>query len=438
MNEKLAKGTRIKTILNGEIVVERWLAEGGQGDVYVVSYNGEEKALKWYKPSGMGENKQAFYDNLKNNVMKGAPSPEFLWPLDLSDWTNKNETFGYVMDLRPEGYYEVSDFMLTNVRFASYRVLVEAALQIVSAYRILHNRGYSYQDLNDGNFFINPQTGKVLICDNDNVAPDGMETGIIGKPRYMAPEIVMRKSKPNGLSDRFSMSVILFILFTLTHPLEGKRSLIPAMTPKHQDALYGSQALFIMDENNKENEPDPIVHRNVLMVWKFLPDYMRKLFCKAFSQNALHDPDVRPKEVEWIKYLVRFQSDIVSCQCGNDIFIQQGKSCQCEKCQNIVEIPYRMKLQDYFMPVIEENKLYRCQLGPCNVNEALDIIGEVVCKKGAYGLRNCSGKIWNVTTPSGKSKRVMAEEGIPMKDGLKFAVDLGTIAAEPIEVVASK
>ena len=28
----------------------------------------------------------------------------------------------------------------------------------------------SYQDLNDGNFFIDPQTGKVLICDNDNVA----------------------------------------------------------------------------------------------------------------------------------------------------------------------------------------------------------------------------------------------------------------------------
>ena len=30
--------------------------------------------------------------------------------------------------------------------------------------------GYSYQDLNDGNFFINPQSGDVLICDNDNVA----------------------------------------------------------------------------------------------------------------------------------------------------------------------------------------------------------------------------------------------------------------------------
>lgn len=435
MNEKLAKGTHIKTILNGEVVVDRWLAEGGQGNVYVVKYNGEEKALKWYKSSGMGENKDAFYDNLKNNVVKGAPNPAFLWPLDITEW--RDGVFGYVMNLRPEGYYEVSDFMLTHVRFKSYHVMVDAALQIVSAYRILHNKGYSYQDLNDGNFFIDPNNGKVLICDNDNVAPDGTETGIIGKPRYMAPEIVMRREMPNSLSDRFSMSVILFILFTLNHPLEGKRSLVPAMTPKHQEALYGSKALFIMDQSDRDNAPDPAIHRNVLMVWDFLPDYMRRLFSRAFGQEALHEPNTRPKEVEWIKCLVRFQSDIVPCQCGNEVFIQQGKPCVCEKCQSRVDIPFCLKLQDYSMPVTAGNKLYRCQLGPCNVNEALNPIGEVVSKGGAYGLRNCSGMIWNVTTPSGKSKRVMAEEGIPMKDGIKFTVDTGTIAMGQIEIIAN-
>ncbi len=89
------------------------------------------------------------------------------------------------------------------------------------------------------------------------------------------------------------------------------------------------------------------------------------------------------------------------------------------------------------MPVTAGNKLYRCQLGPCNVNEALNPIGEVVSKGGAYGLRNCSGMIWNVTTPSGKSKRVMAEEGIPMKDGIKFTVDTGTIAMGQIEIIAN-
>ena len=30
-------------------------AEGGQGEVYIVDYNGEKKALKWYKKTGLGK-----------------------------------------------------------------------------------------------------------------------------------------------------------------------------------------------------------------------------------------------------------------------------------------------------------------------------------------------------------------------------------------------
>jgi DNA-binding helix-hairpin-helix protein with protein kinase domain len=41
--------------------------------------------------------------------------------------------------------------------------MVNAALNITAGFRALHNKGYSYQDLNDGNFFINPQNGNVLI-----------------------------------------------------------------------------------------------------------------------------------------------------------------------------------------------------------------------------------------------------------------------------------
>lgn len=44
---------------------------------------------------------------------------------------------------------------------------------------MLHRHGYSYQDLNDGNFFINPESGDVLICDNDNVMPQGVVIPLI-------------------------------------------------------------------------------------------------------------------------------------------------------------------------------------------------------------------------------------------------------------------
>ena len=49
MSEVLANGFRIKTLFGGTVKVAKYLAEGGQGAVYVVDYNGEKKALKWYK-----------------------------------------------------------------------------------------------------------------------------------------------------------------------------------------------------------------------------------------------------------------------------------------------------------------------------------------------------------------------------------------------------
>lgn len=434
MSEKLGAGTRIK-MLYGEAVVEKWLAEGGQGDVYQVTYNGEEKALKWYKTIGMGKDPEAFYGNLKNNVLKKSPSPEFLWPLDIAVW-EKEGVFGYVMDLRPEGYYEISDYMLTKVRFKSYRAAVDAALHIVSAYRILHNKGYSYQDLNDGNFFINPENGDVRIGDNDNVAPNGVETGIIGKPRYMAPEIVTGEKKPDSLSDLFSMSVILFILFCLNHPLEGKLSLVPALTPALQEKLYGTDALFILDEGNESNAPDPVIHRNTLLVWNTLPDYMKKLFARAFSQQALKNPNARPAESDWIDGLVRFRSDIVICACRNNVFSRDGKPCQCEKCKKTVEIPCRLKLRNYSIPGVAGSRIYRCQVAPCNADRASNLIGQVGLSKADMTLRikNVSERSWDAVTPSGKLKKVKPGESIPLKHGISFTINTEA-SAETIEII---
>ena len=427
MSEELKVGFRIKTIDGRTAVVQKRLGGGGQGDVYLVDYNNSPMALKWYKKSVMN-NPQAFYENLVDNKEHGTPSAEFLWPVDVTEWVGG--TFGYIMPLKPNGFYEVSDFMLTNVQFKSYKTAIDAALKIVSAYRLLHNDGYSYQDLNDGNFFINPQNGKVLICDNDNVAPDKTETGIIGKPRYMAPEIVMKKNMPNSLSDLFSMSVILFILFCMTHPLEGKRSLGPCLSPALQEKLYGSEALFIMDPTNRTNGPHPIVHKNVNIVWPCLPKYMQDLFLKAFSQKALSNPNARPKELEWIQNLVRFRSEIVQCSCGNEVFTQDGKPCVCEKCHKKIKIPFRLEFNDYSIPGMPDSRIYRCQLGVCRTDEALNPMGRVIAKKdnpGMLGVRNLSNRSWNAFTPSGKAKHVMPDEVIPLKDGISFVIGDGKI-----------
>lgn len=435
MAEKLEKGSRIETIW-GEAVVNSWLGEGGQGDVYCVTYNGMDKALKWYKPSALGQNPAEFYANLEQNVRNGPPSEAFLWPLDITKLDLESGSFGYIMDLKPEGYYEVSDFMLTNVRFSSYGAAVDAALKIVSAYRILHNKGYCYQDLNDGNFFIHPVTGDVRIADNDNVVPNGTRTGVIGKPRYMAPEIVTGKAEtPDTQSDLFSLAVIVFILLFLNHPLEGKRSLAPALTPAHQERLYGTHPLFIMDSNNDANAPDPVIHRNVLAVWPCLPEYMRELFSWAFSQESLTTPHRRPNELDWMRNLVKFRSEIVKCPCGNEIFFHN--EVQCDKCGRLLQIPYALKLRNSSIPGVAGSRVYRCQLETCNADKALDIVGRVVAKRTdptKLALKNVGETSWSASTPDGKEKRVAPGDGVPLKAGIRIVLRNWTSAAT-IEIV---
>ena len=194
------------------------LGRGGQGIVYKVDYNGTHFALKWY----IQKYKPAFYANIENNIKNGAPNESFLWPLAITS-PNQHGSFGYIMKLRPKEYEEIGTFMLAKTHFHSPNSLIEAALQICSAFQKLHIMGLSYQDMNDGNFFINPNTGDVLVCDNDNVAPNKVNMGIVGKSGYMAPEIVAKESMPDRYTDYFSLAVILFILFYLNRPFEGRK-----------------------------------------------------------------------------------------------------------------------------------------------------------------------------------------------------------------------
>lgn len=163
MNTELKENTTL-ILRNGDVVkVNKLLGSGGQGFVYSVTVNGEECALKWYKqmPSDI------FYENLQKNAEEGAPSPSFLWPRAVTK--KKFGSFGYIMSLKPDGYYEFSEYRLAKVRFSSFRAILNAAIELCEAFRLLHAKGLSYQDLNDGGFFIHPETGHLLICDCDNV-----------------------------------------------------------------------------------------------------------------------------------------------------------------------------------------------------------------------------------------------------------------------------
>ena len=425
---ELAPGVRIKTMTGNEARIVRLLGSGGQGDVYQVDYAGKQMALKWYKRNAIPE-PQLFAENLRSNILAGAPTPEFLWPLDLTQ--TMDGTFGYIMELRPSSYYEASEFFLHHTYFPSFKRAVDACLSIVAAFRALHNSGYSYQDINSGNFFIEPNTGKVLICDNDNVALNGTETGVLGTPRFMAPEIVMGDAMPNIQSDRFSMAVLLFMLLCMNHPLEGKRSLVPALDASLQRRLYGSDALFIMDPNDRSNAPDQKVHHNALTVWTCLPRHLCEMFQRCFSQTAIQNPNRRPTEAEWMAELVRFRSEVVRCRCGNELFLEEGAPMFCERCGTKAQVPFLLGLSSYRLPAIVDTRLYRCQTCVCSPDDALDPVAIVGAStrgnQRVLGIRNVSDEEWEAKTSKGASRTVPKGGVIPLKDGISFTSNGQTI-----------
>ncbi len=429
MNEFI-KGQKIDVVSGGQLEIIEKLGEGGQGIVYRVEYEGKEYALKWYFEKKLGDRIDSFYMNIQNNIKEGSPDDVFLWPQKITEYYE--DSFGYLMDLRPKEYKDFSQFLLAKEKFANIYAVINAALSITKGLRKLYQRGYSYQDLNDGNFFINPKNGDVLICDNDNVAPNNENLGIMGKCRYMAPELVAQSSdeikKPDIKTDRFSLSVILYLILFLNHPLEGKRTLKkPCMTEELERKFYGEEALFVWDDSDDSNRPVRGVHSNEIALWPIYPKFIRDNFKKAFSKECLKtDRDQRILEKEWIRIFIELRNRTIKCPfCGEETFLYEDiDEVSCINCNKKLPQYLTLKIKKYNIPIIEGEKVYTCHLK--DTDNFNDEIGEIVTSKvnkSAIGLKNKSINTWKAILPNGLTKSYMNGEVIKLGKGLK--IDFG-------------
>lgn len=258
------------------------LGEGGQGEVYKVEEGGERFALKIYKEA-MSPN---FLYNLKNNIEKGAPTADFLWPKRL--FQQEDGTSGYLMDLRGSEYVSFVSYLNGKTTFDSQNLLLKWCISLCSDFKALHERGFSYQDLNDGSFFLNPHTGALLICDNDNVTADKKSLGVLGKMKYMAPEIVTGNYCPDTHSDRFSLAIILFMALCLGNPFEGEKlKNYDFIDEKAEYEMYGSHPVFIYHQLDTSNRPIRGYHGSVLKRWPRLPRYIQEAFHHSFVDGIL-------------------------------------------------------------------------------------------------------------------------------------------------------
>ncbi|MCR4664282.1 MAG: serine/threonine-protein kinase [Paludibacteraceae bacterium] len=409
----LKQGTTIPLSNGSTAVVKSLLGEGGQGAVYLAQVDGKDYALKIYakRPS------KKFMLNLLDNIRKGAPTKHFLWP----KWMVNSPVYsGYVMDVRPKEYIEFSRFLIAKARFASWSALINGAMEITYAFRELHRAGLSYQDLNDGNFFFNPKTGSVLICDNDNVCPPDTNLGIRGKFRYMAPEVILCKNNPNNLSDYFSLSVILFMLLMNNHPLDGRRvASVPCLNDAIERHVYGEHPIFIYDLKDDSNRPVSGVHTNVRQRWQLFPQFVRDTFFKQFSAEVMANPNKRMADNEWLKVLQQLRNQTLRCDCGYETFAEVGSGTFCYTCGKQLGKPLTLSIGKQHIALYPGMCLYANQTSA--KDDAFTVTGEVVRNaKDPYvwGIINRSQDTWTCTLPDGRTVNIESNMGFPIYRGM--------------------
>jgi len=406
---------------------EKFLGGGGQGEVYKANLGGKKVALKWYFPTTATlEQKQG----LEVLIKKGPPTDKFLWPIELTQSADV-PGYGYIMPLRGPQYKSIVDLMKRHAE-PTFRALATAGLELADSYLELHAMGLCYRDISFGNVFFDPVSGEALICDNDNVAVDGKaKGGVLGTPRFMAPEIVCGKALPSMQTDLYSLAVLLFYMLTVHHPLEGKlESDIKCLDLPAMNKLYGMQPVFIFDPHNTSNRPVPGFHDNALAFWPLYPEFVRDLFVESFTVG-LQDPMERVRESEWRAAMVKMRDAIIYCpHCGSENFYDVatlrksgGKVGACWSCNSDLMLPPRIKVGNAIVMLNWDTKLYPHHIDNDRLYDFAKPVGEVnqhPKDPSIWGLRNLTDEKWVITTADGDIKDVEPGRNVRLAVGTKI------------------
>lgn len=398
--------------LSAELTVQAALGSGSQGQVYAVVYGGQQLALKWYFPTTLQLDPE-LGARLDKAVSIGSPSPYFLWPLALvGDPYRAESGLGYLMPLRPPGYIAAQEHIAGRIAL-QLRTALRLCFQLAAGFHDLHSLGLCYKDISLSNVFLNPQTGSVLICDNDNISVDGQGASmVLGTPGFMAPEILRGEQRPCAATDLFSLAVLIFRLLTRHDPFRGSQELaFSCLDASNLQRLYGEEPVFIFDPDNPSNRPDPQHHLGVLLSWPIYPTLLHKSWMTTFGPG-LHQPAKRVLTGEWKRVLASCLDRHQLCPvCSQETFSNGEGQQHCWNCGSALPaVPKLRTANGSELHLCEGNTLHTHHLQP-HLGESLDAaLG--VCKPHPespqrIGLQNCSEQTWHLELNDG-SQRALA------------------------------
>ncbi|MBI3037674.1 serine/threonine protein kinase [bacterium] len=431
MSELLEIGQKFN-ISSSNLVLEvvKFLGAGGQGEVYQAKLGSSPIALKWYFRHAATEEQ---LKSLNSLVQKGPPSETFLWPIELVS-SKDRIGFGYLMPLREVRFKSLFDLMKNRVD-PSFMTLSTVGLNLSHGFLLLHSKGFCYRDISFGNVFFDPQTGDILICDNDNVAVNGeTSSSIAGTLGFMAPELVRNEAKPCIQTDLFSLSVLLFYMFILNHPFEGKmEASIDCFDQSAKMKLYGLDPVFIFDPVDRSNEPVPGIHDAAIANWKIYPRFLKDLFIKAFTKQSLSSQPQRVRESEWKATMARLRDAIFYCSCGSENFFDDEDSSDlknskiCWNCKKEAKFPFRVRFGSSVKMLNIDSKIYPHHIYDSRLYDFSQILGEVSKNPkdpSTLGIKNTSEQNWKCITIQGRLLEIEPGRSVAISPGTK--IDFGS------------
>jgi serine/threonine protein kinase len=404
--------------------VRRFIGEGSQGAVYdvVVEPTGRHHALKWYFPSLGHERQRATIHDL---IERGAPDDRFLWPTEIAVVAG-SPSFGYLMPLRDHASVGLTD-LLTGKIDVPFSTVCTLGMELSDTFLALHSQGLCYRDISFGNVFFDPRTGRPLICDNDNVGVDGASTSaVLGTRRFMAPEIVRREAAPSTATDLYSLSVLLFYLLMVGHPLVGRRELqFDIWDEMAESVLFGREPKFVFDPNDQSNAPVPELHGSVLTNWTIYPEHIRRLFTQAFTVGLSDPRNGRVRESVWRSALARLRDLVMKCPaCSKESFWQDGaRDMRCWSCDRPLRDPVRLVIDGRPLALNRGTVVYRHHL--MLDYDFATVVGQVIphpSKPDQWGLRNESSEPWEVVLPSDETMSAAPGRAVGLLPGTRIRI----------------
>jgi serine/threonine protein kinase len=402
--------------------VERFIGEGGQGSVFEVTFDdgSPNQALKWYFPATGTEQQRLAIESL---VRRGAPTSRFLWPSEVVD-SDTTHAFGYLMPLRPAEFVTLASLLKGRVEVRS-AIRTTLCRDLAHSFLNLHSQGLCYRDISFANIFLDPMTGRTLICDNDNVAiDDGSPSPVLGTRKFMAPEIVRGEAEPSTVTDLWSLSVLLFYILVVGHPLLGRRELeFPTWDEDAEVVMFGREPVFVFHPTDDRNRPDPDHHGPMTANWETLTSRVRELFTSTFTDGVFAG-NRRVRESIWQRAMSGLEDSIMLCpRCGAENFFDPKiEGMTCWACARPLGTPMRLQFTDgRWVAMSDATRLWSHHVSRIPNYDFETPVAEVVRHpdRQVWGLRNLSDQPWRVKPPNG--------DEVAVEPGRAFGLVPGTL-----------